>query len=1526
MKKRLTITSLRHACVMRLFLLLLCITGGGNLWAETTTINLTNGSAVCTEISNGNFSFSPEKGTGKYDPSYNTETDKSGLRLFAGNSLTISSSSLTITNVSIQFTKDGSDDNIRSSSITNLRIDTNDDSSWAKTFTNKSYSGNNNGLFNISLSPARKSLVFNFNRIDPTKDGDIYIASITITYSDNRSSLTQFAFNPDEVICHGDKPAIYVNNTNLIYDANNAILKTKVIIDPAYSTAGASLNNSSFTVSSSDNTVVDATGSIAITQTNNGTRLYFDGLQVKKSGTVTLTYNFLGTETYKPSSFTQEITVIDPIDTFEGSYKYTWDFAGGNWTTSILQLGYGYSGWTKTISETASEARPSTATSISATNGIDIIKGLAFTLNNPADLCLDWFSGRKAIWIANGASVTIPNLTKDQRITITADGNNFSITSGNATVTDNVITVTGDGDVTIQMTNNTRIQSIAVSNTQYGWEYTTESTTLEGVSRKTKGTFTFTEEGPIAGGTVIDEVPGITMTVGTSSDSWNVSSATAIDGYNLGAAAAYCSTAANRPTFTSGCFYKFEPIVNGELEVKYYTVNEVYFSEGKTNGAKQDGTRIQTKRFTVEAGKTYYLSGKGGGLYLNSFTFTPKFFAPGTTTDQLAVGNFTAHVNDPAISAFPKLIDPTSEAQQNRVKFAGDRTIVHLYKNNDVEIIGTGTDVLIRGTVLDKNNEDGLVAYYYLDSYVLNLVSSELEDQEYINTDGLGADNNYTFTFSGNIASAADASVSTVMVKVKTDAQNEVEVGANISGATLNINFGDLSLAEGSTYRITIPANVVALAGDAATKNSEIIRTFSVNKAEELQVKMIYPTDIATVGTTIVLETYVNGSTSGLTLNDGAKVKAILSAEGEEDMEIDATFSGNHLAFKPTHTLNYNKDYTLTYTYDAANNVITSKPVSDKIYKVTHDKVFTFTTGSSSGTAPKVATTSPTADAVIPGSAYSGGRISFTFDQTVDLEPYSTVTVTPVNGSEATTTASTHAPGADGNTLLVDSDGKTVYFNYSADGVKYDLYYQVVIPANTVVGVGGLPNSQPITLNFRMGKNPNATEVDPDTFYPHTWDFNKLGDKTDATTTAYNIVNNYGDPGSADKRINSLIRSPKDGYTCYTTKGQEGYGFDQGNDVYFNDKTGVKHVLQEFEGIRINLVNTRSDRFELRNLSSKEGEGTNADGTDKWQFRMNGNTHYMTLSNVPVGKLYMVVNSPYLGINSPNATFEEVEGATISNEGTLMNTNGATKKIVINVTEAGDLVFCLKVFSCEKIAVAADTKTFKKNYVKDGKTYATDCLNYDVRYDLLNAFTDHSVKAYYITDMANSTGNTATVTATEVNQVNAVKGSQGVLVVYQGAVENDTKVPVFKTDVNTSAIEVVASGATSEQLVNLFKTKDEIATKPADHYLYVLSYTGSQGGGLGFYNYVGSAYVDRAAYLFMPKEWVGEDPYGSGTTSARKASLITIDAEGVTTGVSEVETEKTPNNDGFFYNLNGVRVEHPKAGIYIRNGKKVVMK
>ena len=43
-----------------------------------------------------------------------------------------------------------------------------------------------------------------------------------------------------------------------------------------------------------------------------------------------------------------------------------------------------------------------------------------------------------------------------------------------------------------------------------------------------------------------------------------------------------------------------------------------------------------------------------------------------------------------------------------------------------------------------------------------------------------------------------------------------------------------------------------------------------------------------------------------------------------------------------------------------------------------------------------------------------------------------------------------------------------------------------------------------------------------------------------------------------------------------------------------------------------------------------------------------------------------------------------------------------------------------------------------------------------------------------------------------------------------------------------------------------------------------------------------------------------------------------------TTGIKELETENL-NNDKY-YNLQGIEVAHPVKGIYIHNGKKVIVK
>jgi hypothetical protein len=68
------------------------------------------------------------------------------------------------------------------------------------------------------------------------------------------------------------------------------------------------------------------------------------------------------------------------------------------------------------------------------------------------------------------------------------------------------------------------------------------------------------------------------------------------------------------------------------------------------------------------------------------------------------------------------------------------------------------------------------------------------------------------------------------------------------------------------------------------------------------------------------------------------------------------------------------------------------------------------------------------------------------------------------------------------------------------------------------------------------------------------------------------------------------------------------------------------------------------------------------------------------------------------------------------------------------------------------------------------------------------------------------------------------------------------------------------------------------------------------------------------AYLTMPGE----------TAASRSALNLRFDDEEEATGVSDVERQE--NGVSTVYDLQGRRVEQPRSGLYIRGGKKVIIK
>ena len=83
------------------------------------------------------------------------------------------------------------------------------------------------------------------------------------------------------------------------------------------------------------------------------------------------------------------------------------------------------------------------------------------------------------------------------------------------------------------------------------------------------------------------------------------------------------------------------------------------------------------------------------------------------------------------------------------------------------------------------------------------------------------------------------------------------------------------------------------------------------------------------------------------------------------------------------------------------------------------------------------------------------------------------------------------------------------------------------------------------------------------------------------------------------------------------------------------------------------------------------------------------------------------------------------------------------------------------------------------------------------------------------------------------------------------------------------------------------------------------------GKSAGFYKWNGGSLTSGKVYLPAP-------------TAARDYLEFTFDGESETTSISEIETMRNVGNETF-YNLNGQKVQNPTKGLYIVNGKKVLV-
>ena len=257
------------------------------------------------------------------------------------------------------------------------------------------------------------------------------------------------------------------------------------------------------------------------------------------------------------------------------------------------------------------------------------------------------------------------------------------------------------------------------------------------------------------------------------------------------------------------------------------------------------------------------------------------------------------------------------------------------------------------------------------------------------------------------------------------------------------------------------------------------------------------------------------------------------------------------------------------------------------------------------------------------------------------------------------------------------------------------------------------------------------------------------------------------------------------------------------------------------------------------------------------------NTEYVALKNLAAGQLIQIESSSAPAIVS-NLT--EVPASTYT--GTYTYT----------ATTAGDVIVSLGkgvVLKTIKLCETSVSKTIT------AAGWATYCSPYALDFSGVSGLT-----AYIITGATGSTLN--------LTQVNNVPANKGVLL--EGAA-GDYDIPVVassSTDVSTNKLV----GVTSE-------------TAGVDAGIYVLMNINSK---VGFYQTL-NAFTVGANTAYLPSNFAG-----SGSGDARAFYLFDDDA----TGINAVSTTKAET--GNYYNLAGQRVAQPTKGLYIVNGKKVVIK
>lgn len=433
--------------------------------------------------------------------------------------------------------------------------------------------------------------------------------------------------------------------------------------------------------------------------------------------------------------------------------------------------------------------------------------------------------------------------------------------------------------------------------------------------------------------------------------------------------------------------------------------------------------------------------------------------------------------------------------------------------------------------------------------------------------------------------------------------------------------------------------------------------------------------------------------------------------------------------------------------------------------------------------------------------------------------------------------------------------------------------------------------------------------------YPYTWDFTDL---LEINHPGNMPDNKYIDHAIQFERTSDLVDDYKgwvddEGVHCLRNApmNEPGILFANGGQLYAKNE-----MFNEIAGIGFKRSMDDPEDAKLMNRSVGIHSGSLELNADEGMF------HKLVLPKVPANGVVYVRATPIK--NASLVTKCSVNGVTEKTfDKTIEIPMGDNKKDYVYIMKNNaeqDVELWLNGLSVQKIAVSTDFK-------KIGSTgYATESRDHIIDHRLTEFFTGEKVKAYW----GKIEGDKVKLQEVEFLEAASDEGDATGCILYNDASDTDKTVDVIDGGFHLFVPDMHDKGATpinGNVLLAYLNNSQGNVMSSENETSYVLSAkyyhsdqvglnedekTYTEGKSVAFYKVdpkTGARLSSNSAYIKR-----------SGSSNARLAMFFDE-----TTGIKSLIT--FDEEDEVWYTLSGMRIEAPsKAGIYIRNGKKVIVK